>query len=222
MTEEDCFVFDGAAECNIAIPDGIKKVSIAESVILCPIILPASVTNLIVEDCAISAIHLPVGIKTIEIYNCPGVNLVFPANPMPSLEIIRVNGCGIKTFDITSPTLKEVDLCNNELKTIEVKWPFLEELNISGNDPNIAIKHMDFIFDKRMAMYNYTDGDYWKVLTRGEFSNPVHWPESALFDLIDGNPIHKDFHFNRHPEHQIDKDALFTEEGYDHSGVSQK
>lgn len=208
---EECFILNGVAEFNVDIPDGIKKVSIADSVILSPIVLPASVTNLIIGDSSITDIHIPLGIKIIELFDCPCVNLVFPENPMPSLEIIRVIGCGLKTFDITSPALKEVDLCNNELKTIEVKWPFLEELNISGNDPDITIKHMDFMFRKGWALYVYTQGDYWKVLTRGEFSNPVHWPDSTLFDLIDGNPIHKDFHFNRHPEHQIDRDAIFAE-----------
>jgi hypothetical protein len=163
--EENRFSINGITESTITIPQGTREVWINECIISGPLHLPDSVEMFTADDSQLGEVHVNPRLKSIDVYNCPGIRLMYPVDPLGYLEHLRIMKCGLDaTFkDLLAPSLKVVDLRDNNIKDIQARFPVLFEFYIAGNHPEVSIEHLDFLLDDYAP--GYPRGDYWGILT---------------------------------------------------------
>lgn len=187
----------GQSLSNLDIPQSVQHLEISDSIIAHDIKLPDSMKCFKAYNSQIYRVHLSSNIQHIDIQDCKDIKLAYTNTHFASLESIKISNCGLKSFDITGPRLRSVDLTDNQIQCIYAKWgTHLKHLDISGNPPNICIKHLEFLLDAEDN--DFPKGDYFSVLTRGEFTDPGSWPWEAYMDLRNGNnKIYNDLAFGR-------------------------
>lgn len=198
MTDENRLQVCGQTEINLSIPCDTETIELWDSVILNDVQIPASAKYFYATNTSFKAIHLTHNLEVFDVYNCPNVVIRTPSDNLVSIQVIRINKCGLESFNISGPKLYQVDLRDNQIKCIDAKFTNnLRHLDIARNPKDICIRHLDFLIDANDED-KYPKGDYFSVLTQGEFKDPRNWPEKAWESLECGDKeIYDGWCFNR-------------------------